>query len=169
MSLTPEKCCLLSPSPFSPCSGPIGCQRGHSSWEEPMSDWPWLRVKPIRLHKTVTLKEMLGIAGRCLQAPAGLTESRTPWREKKSNYAITPSSPIRIPHRAVFLASLWTDKGQPPPQLMLNWRIITLGACGGWQEKREKRDWERLVLGEGKEGKQDEKKNIYNRRGEIEQ
>lgn len=31
-----------------PCCGPIGCQQGHLFWEEPMSDRPWLRVRPIR-------------------------------------------------------------------------------------------------------------------------
>lgn len=78
VSLTPEICCLLSHSPFSPCFGPIGCQRGHSSWEKPMSNRLRLGVKPITRHKAVTLREMLGIAGLCLWAPAWLTESRTP-------------------------------------------------------------------------------------------
>lgn len=83
VSLTPEICCLLSQSPFSPCFGPIGCQQGHSYWEKPMSNRLRLWVKPITQHKAVTLREMLGIAGLCLWAPAWLTESRTPWREEK--------------------------------------------------------------------------------------
>lgn len=86
-----------------PCCGPIGCQQGHLFWEEPMSDRPWLRVRPIS-------EGDAGNSWLLLAAPACLTENRTPQWEKRKQLGNWSRSSVRISHHNVVLASSQADK-----------------------------------------------------------